>query len=598
MCTICQELRPHDLDCPYAQGATVTGVSANTPTYSVDEVASFLTDGYWSNLGGPRMLPVGPGEQVFVDINALTQTGQTLARHALDAWSDVTGLQFVEQSSGQVDIRFDDEYSGAYASYSFSRGFIDQAFVNIDKTWDGGQGSIDSYHFQTYLHEIGHALGLGHGGPYNGSAQYGQDNLYANDSWQMSAMSYFSQFENTVINASYAYAITPMVADIVAVQSIYGASATRPGDTVYGEGANSGTYLDSWLTLGRPVALTIHDSGGYDRIDLSSQTYDQRIDLAPEAISDVQGLTGNLLIGRGTTIEEVATGSGADHVTGNAGDNTILLGGGSDTAIGGAGFDWIDGGSGDDVLWGGDQADTLLGGLGHDQLWGQNGDDRLAGDGGDDTLDGGHGDDAIWGGDGDDLLRGGEGADRLYGGIGDDLIDGDGGDDTLYGGAGEDTLRGGDGNDWLAGDAGFDWIEGGAGDDVLDGGAQADNLYGDAGADTLTGGQGFDRLFGGADADLLLGGDDSDALFGQGGDDTLEGGNGDDRLFGDVGNDRLLGDAGDDTLYGNAGFDTLEGGAGNDTFWGGFNADVFVFADGCGDDVIKDFDANNAYEDH
>jgi hypothetical protein len=38
--------------------------------------------------------------------------------------------------------------------------------------------TIDSYSFQTYVHEIGHALGLGHGGPYNGSASYGLDNLY------------------------------------------------------------------------------------------------------------------------------------------------------------------------------------------------------------------------------------------------------------------------------------------------------------------------------------------------------------------------------------------------------------------------------------
>lgn len=29
------------------------------------------------------------------------------------------------------------------------------------------------------MHEIGHALGLGHGGPDNGSASYGLDNLYA-----------------------------------------------------------------------------------------------------------------------------------------------------------------------------------------------------------------------------------------------------------------------------------------------------------------------------------------------------------------------------------------------------------------------------------
>ena len=47
---------------------------------------------------------------------------------------------------------------------------------------------------------IGHAIGLVHAGEYNGSAHFGVDNLYGNDSWQMSIMSYFDQAENTYVS--------------------------------------------------------------------------------------------------------------------------------------------------------------------------------------------------------------------------------------------------------------------------------------------------------------------------------------------------------------------------------------------------------------
>ena len=120
--------------------------------------------------------------------------------------------------------------------------------LNVSTGWLSSYGtSIDSYSFQTFVHEIGHAIGLGHQGGYNGSATYGIDNDFVNDSWQMSIMSYFSQTENTATTASYAYLAGPMMADILASQNLYGApdsSTATAGDTTYGANSNIGNYLD------------------------------------------------------------------------------------------------------------------------------------------------------------------------------------------------------------------------------------------------------------------------------------------------------------------------------------------------------------------
>ena len=181
------------------------------------------------------------------------------------------------------------------------------------------------------------------------------------------------------------------------------------------------------------------------------------------------------------------------------------------------------------------------------------------------TLLGLFGDDVLDGLGGDDLVRGGTGSDTVLGGAGDDIVSGDRGDDVVRGGDGVDIVRGG---------AGDDVVYGGAGDDE-----RVSIVSGDAGDDFVFGGDGVDKLRGGAD------------------DDVLDGGAGGDRVVGDRGNDLLLGGRGDDALIGGQGDDMLQGGEGDDTLVGDFpnlggvdrGADTFVFQQGGGVDIVRDF---------
>ena len=280
-----------------------------------------------------------------------------------------------------------------------------------------------------------------------------------------------------------------------------------------------------------------------------------------------------------------------DNLTGNTGANEMGGDAGNDTMNGAGGNDSMFGGDGDDRMDGGFGFDTLEGGAGRDVLLGGGNADRLYGDEGNDTLDGGVGTDHLFGGDGNDRLIAGADADRVDGGAGDDLIRAG----TNFGGS-VDGVDGGAGNDTIFGEGGFDLLIGGDGDDSIDGGAQADNLFGNAGNDTLDGGAGFDRLFGGTDDDLLMDFDGVGGLFGGFGNDTLLNGDDGNTFFAGSGNDLIEAGGGDDIVNGNAGFDTIDGGTGNDILRGQFNADIFLFADGHGQDTVTDFDASNAFE--
>lgn len=565
MCYLCGCIHDHSdviNMVPAYQGAgTSAGTVSNTQQdASLRTMADFLTMGYWG-IDAPEGFDTRTSNVITVNLNGLNADGKQLARWAMESWEMVADLSFQEISTS-ADITFHDDEGGAYASidtiFTGGQWFASSADVYVPASWTANDGvGFGGYAYSTYIHELGHALGLGHLGPYNGSSNFATDAIFANDSQQVSVMSYFGQNENPNVDATYADPITPMMADILAIQDIYGApgaSSATAGDTVWGRDNDlGGNFLDTFLNSTYPgsptedlyLALssyTIYDRDGIDTWDWSDSVQNNYFSMVPGTFSDLYGAVGTVGIAEGTIIENAIFSGGNDTIIGNWANNYIEGRAGADRIEGGAGFD------------------TVYGGPGADRIEGGNGGDLLGGSTGNDTMTGGVGNDTLWGASGNDRLEGGSDNDILGAAGGNDWLQGDDGNDELWTSLGNDTAVGGDGNDTLGGAAGNDSLMGGAGNDEL------------------WGADGVDTLFGGADNDSLGGG----AL-----NDRLDGGAGDDLVSGGLGNDTVLGGSGDDTLFGSTGNDRLEGGAGDDEIWGGAGNDRFVFNVGDGNDRIR-----------
>src|SRR5262249_10473259 len=154
---------------------------------------------------------------VTVNMSGLTAWEQNFAVIALQDWSRVANISFV-YTNGPAQITYDHSGHGfaeTPAAWDAS-GNMTSATVHISTDWASMGNGINNFMMQTYIHETGHALGLGHLGPYNRTAtsnpSYGIDNIYTNDTWQWSVMSYFAQ--SNYGGASYAYVVSPEMADI------------------------------------------------------------------------------------------------------------------------------------------------------------------------------------------------------------------------------------------------------------------------------------------------------------------------------------------------------------------------------------------------
>lgn len=310
-------------------------------------------------------------------------TEQAQLASGLALWAAVANVNFVPTAnSNQAGVTFTRGtdggaytytiYSGSTASTGQSGGTvlgtITSAPISID-TSVGGFGPIDSnftsyggYPILTFLHEEGHAIGLGHAGAYNDTVA-GSQQFSAYDTRQWSIMSYFqpgasaaysSQYPVTGTNWNGNYPTGLMPLDILAAQRLYGVAVNTPlsGGQTFGFNCNIAGPVEQYFDFTKNVhpVITIWDKGTGNTLDLSGFASASTVNLNRGTWSSTAGMTNNIAIAAGTAVDALVCSAGA---------NTVICNNDNDTVIGGSGNDVITLGSGNDVINGAGGTNTV-----------------------------------------------------------------------------------------------------------------------------------------------------------------------------------------------------------------------------------------------
>ncbi len=322
-----------------------------------------------------------------------------------------------EYIENEVDI-YDIYYINNDKTITIARGNNE-----LRKEYQQNKHKIGSFVYHTFIHELGHSLGLFHIWEYILNEKH-----KVLDSLKYSVMSYKCP---DIKDADFGglYPMTFMLVDILLLQYLYGENmTTRLENNTYGFNSNTGRAAYSLNNIEDKLVSCIWDSGGIDTLDFSLYTVNQVINLNEGCFSDIGGLRSNISIAYKTIIENAIGGKGDDTLIGNPFDNNLRGGDGNDLFYGGDGNDLFYGGSGNDVIYGE---------LGNDVLFGDDGDDMLIDYHGANMLDGGKGNDQICaastdrGLPGRNIILGGEGDDEIYLGTGTHRITGGQGNDTF-----------------------------------------------------------------------------------------------------------------------------------------------------------------------
>ncbi|RON46497.1 M10 family metallopeptidase [Pseudomonas frederiksbergensis] len=436
----------------------------------------------------------------FLNSFALTSAQQTAVTSALAAWSAVANIKFslvADNVSSAGDLRFGG-YAGMDPKTAAWGYFPDRTPLGgdvwIGPTTNNPNPVKGTYDYMTFIHEIGHALGLKH--PFESSPT---------NSTVLSPLLDDSHFTLMSYNNSYSYQpTTPMLLDIFTIQKLYGANMLwQTGNNVY-----------SWAP-DQSVFETIWDAGGNDTIDASNQLAAVQINLNEgqfshigKAFTDGDGNAVNdgLAIAYGAKIENATGSNFDDSLTGNALDNFLNGMAGADTMTGGAGNDtYIVDNIGDVVIETGtslSEIDTVYAYI--DYTLGNNVENATLSGGANLNATGNALNNVIAGNTGSNIIDGGLGADYMAGGTGNDtyIVDniGDVISETSTLASEIDTVKAsvnytlsanlenliltGTANTYGIGNAQNNVITGNDGDNQINGGAGLDTMIGGKGSDT------------------------------------------------------------------------------------------------------------------